>query len=534
MKIKVKMLIVMSVLMLATPWGAQLAMAEEQNPYVQAEPSDKRGLQKEDGEIFYYEDDGYRATGWKKIKKKIYYFRTEGTEAPIGSALTDLQTVDSHSYYFDEEGVLQTGWQTIDGSRYYFATTGVLGEIGQMYVGLQTIGAYRYFFDPDGEMRTGWVNYSGKNYYFTKKKTSEQYGAAYTGWQTIGKEQYYFSAKGVMKRNRWISKRYYVDDDGRMLKSCVTPDGYLVDASGQKLRIANGFVKVAGKMYYYLNGEKTVGFKWINGKLYYFKPNGTLKARGWLTIGKKKYYIQNAVVQTGWHICDGARFYFNTNGKMVKNKTVDGVPIGEDGKAPISVLLISGHGQGDPGATQAYGSTVYREDLLTREFSTWIYKYLEVLAPELNVVMFDQNYDCFQILAGRKTGPRPNFKAYDYVLEIHFNATGAANKDVTGNGSCKGVSMYVNSAKTDTTIDKMIVAALSRAVNFPIRTGGDGISYSSGLLNARTIQGQGVSYGLLETAFIDDRDDMNVYNSKKYVMAKAVATAIKEYFGTLG
>ena len=50
------------------------------------------------------------------------------------------------------------------------------------------------------------------------------------------------------------------------------------------------------------------------------------------------------------------------------------------------------------------------------------------------------------------------------------------------------------------------------------------------MFNAKTCQSKGVSYGLLETAFIDDKDDMEYYNKNKEAMAKAVANALVSYF----
>lgn len=511
--------------------NTQTGSSGAQVPYVQSEPSLKRGLQEEDGFLFYYDSNGYRATGWMEIKGDFYYFCPNAADAPVGSAATGILTIGADRYYFDDEGVLQTGWQTVDGTRCYCAPEGEAGEIGKLYTGLQLIDGNRYFFEDDGAMKIGWVTYGKKTYFFNRKKKSAKYGAAYTGWNTIGKEKYYFTAKGVMKKNRWISKKYYVGADGKMLKNCVTPDGYYVDSKGVKGKQVSGFVKVGGKVYCYVSGEMMTGLKKIGKNRYYFKENGARKEKGWVTVDGDKYYIQKGVVQTGWVVCKGKRYYFSAKGKLVTNKTVDGVAIGADGVAPVSVLLLSGHGQGDPGASATYGSTYYREDLLTRQFSTLIYNQLKSTAPGMSVTMYDQNYDCYQVLAGQKTGPKPNFKAYDYVLEIHFNATGYSEKDSNGNGSCKGTCIYVNSAKTDTTLDARIVAAVTKAAGLPIRGGGTGVMRSSGLLNARTVQGQGVSYGLLETVYIDDRDDITVYNKYKKAMAKAAATAIREYFG---
>ncbi len=541
---RTKLLAAMVVLALTVPAGVRIVRAEESGVYGQTaqtgavgtvsptEPSDKRGLQPEGNYFYYFGNTGFLNTGWQMIGNSIYYFRETAADGPRGSAMTGIAKIGAYSYLFDEKGVLQTGWQTVADTRCYCAPTGSIGEIGRMYTGLQTIDGQRYFFDETGVMHTGWVLYKDKKYYFAEAESGEDYGAAYTGWRNIDSGRYYFSAKGVMKADCWISKKYYVGPDGKMLKNSVTPDGYLVDSRGVKgKRVKSGFVKVGKKTFYFSDGELAVGLKKIKGKYYYFDENGVRQESGWVTIKKNKYYIQDGVIQTGWVVCEGRRYHFSSKGKMEKNKVVDGIELGEDGTASISVLLISGHGQGDPGAYSTCGSTYYQEDRLTREFASLIVKQLKKTAPDLPVTLYDQNYDCFQVLAGRKSGPNPNFKLYDYVLEIHFNATENVRKDPGGDGSCKGTSMYVNAYKKDTTLDQQIVAAVAEAGGLPIWGGGSGIERSAGLLNARTAQSLGVPYGLLETAFIDDRDDMNAYAKQKKKMAKAAAAAIADYFG---
>ena len=88
--------------------------------------------------------------------------------------------------------------------------------------------------------------------------------------------------------------------------------------------------------------------------------------------------------------------------------------------------------------------------------------------------------------------------------------------------------MYINQDKKDYSIDSKIVSNVVNKTKF--KTWG-GILKSAGLFNAKTCQELGVSYGLLETAFIDDKDDMTFYNKNKDEMAKAVAEAICSYFG---
>lgn len=552
-----KLLILALITGLLIPLGTVSALAEETDPTKQteqtdqteqteattpaepafpvfSEPSSKRGLQAENEYRVYYTGSGYLKTGWTKVKKAVYYFRPEATGGPRGSAVTGVQQIDGYSYYFDETGVLQTGWQTIGNKRYYFEPSGAPGTLGRMYIGLVKIGNSRYYFDEKGRMRSGWITCKNKKFFFTKGKKSKNYGAAYTGWHTISGAKYYFKANGVMKKSCWIGRKYYVDADGKMLKSCVTPDGYLVDAQGVRGKQANGFVRIGKKVYYYSNGQKAVGLKKIKGKRYYFKPNGVQVKKGLITVGANKYCIKDGVIQTGWVVYDGKRYYFKKNGKMATDTVVDGVSIGADGtplNLKFSVLLIAGHGQGDIGARGVYGSTIYYEQNLTREFATLIQKQLKAIAPGISVTMYDQNYNCYQVMSGRSSGPKVDYKQYDYVLEVHFNATTDSLKDSTGDGRCKGVGMYVNSAKQNTAIDEQIVAAVAQAAGYPIWGGTRGISRAPLLYNARTAQGLGVSYGLLETAFIDDRDDMKVYTSKKKQMAKAVATAIRQYFG---
>lgn len=101
------------------------------------------------------------------------------------------------------------------------------------------------------------------------------------------------------------------------------------------------------------------------------------------------------------------------------------------------------------------GKTTYYEYKYTREFAKLIYNALS--GANLHVTLYDQNYDLYQVMSGKKSGPIPNLKDYDYVLEIHFNATAVSGKDLKGDGNFKGVGMYINSGKgKNYTIDKNI------------------------------------------------------------------------------
>ncbi len=527
-----------------TGTGQSTGTETEQNPETETEipapeppVAEKAGWLEADGYRYYFKTSKTMVTGWKTINSKIYYFRktAEGT-APQGSMVTGFQTISGYTYYFSKAGVLQTGWKKLKSKYYYFEPTGKAGKAGRMYTGPKTINGSVYLFAEDGHALTGWQDYGENRYYLSKSTKLGTRGKAVTGWQTIGEYRYYFNEKGVMQKSCWIimKQKYYVDENGHKLKNCVTPDGYILNAFGARVKAAKGWVKSGGKYYYYVSRKKVTGWKKISGKKYYFDENG-VRQKGWLTLDGQTYYLKAGVMQTGWTTIGGKKYYFNKKGVMQVNTTIDGIEIDANGVADtrVSILLISGHGMGDPGATSVLGTKTYYEEKYTRQFATLIEEKLKDSGANIAVTMYDQNYDCYQVNRAYQAnksviGPLPDWKAYDFILEVHFNATAESAKDLKGDGNMKGVGIYVYPDKKTVTIEKKIVAAISKT-GIPIWGRGTGV-FRSNLLNARTCYQNGVSYALLETAFIDDRDDMKFYNSNKEKMAEAAASAIVAYF----
>ena len=485
MKKKVRVLLLLCMLALSLGGTAVAGHAAEDDTTMTAVRAKKTGWVKEGKWYFYYGKNGKKVTGWQKVNGKLYYFRKQADgDAPVGSRATGFSTVGKKTFYFSNKGILQTGWKKISGKNYYFEPKGKAGTIGEMYTGFRKIKSGRkngyFLFQEDGAVTVGWAKYKGKTYFFSNSAKLGIRGRAITGWKKLGKNRYFFSTYGVMQKNRWISKKYYLGSDGKMLKSCVTPDGYVVNASGAKVRVAKGWIKSNGEYYYYISGKKATGWKTIGGKKYYFDENG-VRQHGLVTVGADKYYLKSGVMQKGLQTIDGKLYYFLSDGKMAVGTTIDGYTIGADGvvtKSPsetednskteddpngkgngAKILILSGHGQGDAGATATIGKTTYYEYKYTREFAKLIYNALS--GANLHVTLYDQNYDLYQVMSGKKSGPIPNLKDYDYVLEIHFNATAVSGKDLKGDGNFKGVGMYINSAKKNYTIDKDIVAAVA-------------------------------------------------------------------------
>ena len=179
----------------------------------------------------------------------------------------------------------------------------------------------------------------------------------------------------------------------------------------------------------------------------------------------------------------------------------------------MKILLIAGHGDGDPGAV-GFG---YKEADLTRELLKMVEKNLTKYA---NVTVFDTNKNPYKYFSSNKY----DFKKYKYVFEIHFNA---AAYDKTGDGKTTGTEILVHPTERGVSVENAILKKIE-CLGFRNR----GVKVRSNLLNMNICKGsQGVSYALLETCFIDDKDDMNLYSKKKSAIASAIAEGIVEGFG---
>ena len=504
-------------------------------------------------------------SGWKQSGSKIYYYLTSDDPAVNGTKATGFQKIGKKYYYFNNSGVLQTGWVSTEDGYRYFRKTGALGTKGAMYTGFKVISQKKYYFDKNGVVVTGYTPLKNNTYYFSKSTVLGERGRALMNtWKTVNGKKYYFGKDGTLSKNCWVNHTYYVGENGLRLTNTVTPDGYLVGSDGKKVgkNKVNGWVKIDGKYHYYVLSQKKFlvsTWKKISGNYYYLDADG-IRVTGWKNIGKYRYHFTSkGIRQTGLQTIGGKLYYFDANGRLQKNTAIDGYTIDANGVAtPVEntsdkakILIIAGHGQGDPGAASVWG----QERNYTRQFAKLVYDALKS-SDKVDVTYYKNgslSYDCYQqnaatlgssglgisslitgsgknktkTLNGIKTNPNiPVFTNYDYVLEIHFNAKGSG-KDPQGDGRYTGVGFYINSYKSKSTLEAKIISKIN-ALGFPSWAGG--LLRSSTLFNARVCQELGVSYGLLETAFIDDGDDMKFYTSKKNSMAKAVADAIIAYY----
>ena len=180
----------------------------------------------------------------------------------------------------------------------------------------------------------------------------------------------------------------------------------------------------------------------------------------------------------------------------------------------MKILLICGHGAGDPGAC-ACG---YKEADLVREQGRLLQ---QSLLPYADVDLYDTSLNLYKV---QKAGKTFNFKPYDYVIELHFNA---GVGDQNGNGKSTGIEILVHTSEQGVGVETAILNNVC-ALGFKSR----GVKKLNNLLNMNICKGkQGVSYALIETCFIDDLDDMKLYINKRDEVVTAITNGIVTGFG---
>lgn len=176
----------------------------------------------------------------------------------------------------------------------------------------------------------------------------------------------------------------------------------------------------------------------------------------------------------------------------------------------MRILLIAGHGGTDSGAV-AFGR---KEADLAREFVPMIRDALGDYPVEVEV--YNPARSAYHDIIAN--GYDYNFKKYDYVLEVHFNAY----RQDPGNGQTTGTEIHVTPEEKTIAVEQAIVR---RMAALGLKNRGVKRSKLAVIMRAKA---QGVSSALLEVCFLDDADDMKVYVSQKKALAHAVADGIAE------
>ncbi|MBO4485216.1 MAG: hypothetical protein J5738_07505 [Lachnospiraceae bacterium] len=164
---------------------------------------------------------GYLQTGVTKIEDKYYYLNKDGI--PTGG----MQKVDGLLAWYREDGSAETGWKTYENKKYY------LGDNGVMRVGNNVIGGKRYYLSREGGfLAAGWHTDGGKFY-------SYQDGTMAVGAVRIDGVLYGFTDSGYLYAEAGLKKiggklRYVYADGKIAVNTEMTVSGrpYKIDANG--------------------------------------------------------------------------------------------------------------------------------------------------------------------------------------------------------------------------------------------------------------------------------------------------------------
>lgn len=312
--------------------------------------------------------------------------------------------------------------------------------------------------------------------------------------------QNYFGMKTILSNNNWksvwdgVSKYTKVTNEQK-------PDGTVYQVTADFRKYPDMLTSIKDHSCY-LNGAK----------------NGSVLRYAGLS-GQRDYRTAAQIIKNGGYATDVA--YVDKLCNLIERWSLTQFDKMED-DTMAKLLIICGHGNNangtyDPGATSKWGE----EATYTRELGTMIY---QNIGTALDVTMYPQTQNCYSY---SKAGQRPDYGAYDFVLEIHFNAKSKA--DPNGDGKYTGVGGYYHPNNAGRTIADTIVNNIA-ALGFKVWQN----CTSTGLLNLNNAQTAGTKYFLLETAFIDDGDDMTWYNANKGAVAQSVAnTLITSLGGTI-
>ena len=134
--------------------------------------------------------------------------------------------IEGERYYFDKDGYRASYWLYADGQYYW------LGTDGKMQTGWQEVWSKWYYLDVAGVMQTGWIWTEGDKWYYTY----ESGAMASNTWEKMNGQWYWFDESGLMAQGwKYIGRyKYYFNNSGHLLQDL---DGVLGRQSSYEVTI---------------------------------------------------------------------------------------------------------------------------------------------------------------------------------------------------------------------------------------------------------------------------------------------------------
>ena len=183
----------------------------------------------------------------------------------------------------------------------------------------------------NGKLLANQVAKIGKLYYGFNK-----YGQRWAaeGRRRLGTKVYYVTSGGFLRANKWqeikiggVTRSYYFNSQGEMTGLCKRVVNnktlyYQVDATKSNYPLQSvGWHKDYLNRQYYVTSiyRLAIGFKKIDGNIYYFNTNnGMLVTKRWIISNRKAYYAtKTGAIQTGWYRLNSKQYYADSTGARV-------------------------------------------------------------------------------------------------------------------------------------------------------------------------------------------------------------------------
>lgn len=289
-----------------------------------------------EGDWYYYDLNGTRASGWRYIGNVWYYFNGDNISKPGVMSKSTHQLINGNMFVFDASGAMQTGWILEPEGWYYADGSGAVAN-GWRYVNgawyyldgsntehpylmlnntKKTIAGCDYYFANGGAMRTGWILepegwyyareygtikgwlYLGNLWYYLDGNNEEYPGLMVSGQdKVIAGEKYSFNPNGDMRAGWYMSNSgewYYYDNYSGQICSgwkYVNNNWYYLDPQDNNKMIPGGWKKFDNGYYLFnSDGSMVTNWSYVNGNWYYFSSDGLMRT-GWQWIGNKWYYF---------------------------------------------------------------------------------------------------------------------------------------------------------------------------------------------------------------------------------------------------
>ncbi|MDL2214310.1 SpoIID/LytB domain-containing protein [Clostridia bacterium OttesenSCG-928-O13] len=284
-----------------------------------------------------------------------------------GAMCTDLTTVEGELYCFDSDGKRLSGWVSVGEAQYCFNGTDnraikndwqnneagerfYLGSEGAALVGVQELGGDTYFFSPAGVMQVGRQDTDKGLYFFTDEGKAEKKvwktdesgiyylgdkGAAVSGLHTLTTEAgatgiFHFSPSTFTRDTEWVTtggKKYYFSPETGMATIGSYSEGINHYFFGTDGAAVSGVHAAEDGLNYYFDTNtflrKTGWQKW-NGGNYYFDPETASAVKGWFPDAAAKaifYFDDTGRSVTGPKNIDNRDYQFDENGRLMSDGT---------------------------------------------------------------------------------------------------------------------------------------------------------------------------------------------------------------------